>query len=132
MNNRLHNATNPYQGTAKKVLCVCSAGLLRSPTTAKVLAEEYGYNTRSCGADPSFALIPLDQVLVHWADEIVCMDEGQKLVVEGLLALLDEDKDVLVLNLPDRYGYNDPELVGLIKKYYNDYLTIYQQKVGGA
>lgn len=28
--NAMGNAANPYQGNYKKVLCVCSAGLLRS------------------------------------------------------------------------------------------------------
>ncbi len=35
--NRWGNIDNPYQGSAKKVLCVCSAGMLRSPTAANVL-----------------------------------------------------------------------------------------------
>jgi predicted protein tyrosine phosphatase len=31
--NRLGNCKNYHQGKFKRVLCVCSAGLLRSPTT---------------------------------------------------------------------------------------------------
>ena len=77
MNNRLYNCKNPYQGDAKKVLCVCSAGLLRSPTAAVVLNREYGYNTRACGTEVGHALIPLDETLMHWADEIVVMDRDQ-------------------------------------------------------
>ena len=38
--NRLANTQNKYQGKYKKVLCVCSAGLLRSPTAALVLSQE--------------------------------------------------------------------------------------------
>ena len=121
MNNRMHNCTNPYQGKDKKVLCVCSAGLLRSPTAAKVLGEKYGYNTRSCGVDTGHALIPIDDVLVMWADEIVCMDRQQLGVVTNYLKRLGrEDKDITVLGIPDSYEYNDPELQALILKQYAD------------
>ena len=83
--NRLFNCSNPYQGKAKKVLCVCSAELLRSPTAAVILQQEYGYNTRAVGVEDSFALIPIDDVLIEWADEIVCADIDHVDVVKKLL-----------------------------------------------
>ena len=113
MNNRLHNCTNPYQGDTKKVLCVCSAGLLRSPTAAVVLNREYGYNTRACGIEPSFALIPFDEVLAHWADEIVVMEPYQV----GLVPERYKDK-VLCLNIRDSFEYMNEELQRQIKEKY--------------
>jgi len=59
--NALHNCTNPHQGTSKKILTVCSGGLLRSPTLANVLHKNYNYNTRSCGVH-DYALIQFDEV----------------------------------------------------------------------
>ena len=56
--NRMWNVSNPWQGDAKRVLCVCSAGLLRSPTAAKVLYDEYGYNTRAAGLATDCSDIP--------------------------------------------------------------------------
>lgn len=51
--NRIANASNKFQGSYKRVLCVCSAGLLRSPTAALVLSKDpYNFNTRACGAVP--------------------------------------------------------------------------------
>lgn len=111
--NALHNVNNPYQGTAKKVLCVCSAGLLRSPTAAVVLQQKYGYNTRSCGIH-DYALIQYDEVLEHWADEIV--------VVNGNLALdfnFPKDK-LIVLDIPDMYDYMNPELQNIIIEQYEN------------
>lgn len=76
--NRLDNARNEFQGEYKRVLCVCSAGLLRSPTTAVVLSSEpYNFNTRAAGLVREFALVPVDKVLLFWADEIVCMTADQ-------------------------------------------------------
>ena len=123
MNNRLYNCKNPYQGSAKKVLCVCSAGLLRSPTTAVVLQREYGYNTRAAGIDAGHALIPLDSVLLEWADEIVCMDERQAL---GIRDIADRDGVIItgvrVLNVPDSYAYMDEKLQELILERYAEAL----------
>ena len=76
--NQIHNVKNEHQGDRKKVLCVCSAGLLRSPTVAHLLNQKYGYNTRACGTDISYALIPISEALIYWADEIVCVDPFEK------------------------------------------------------
>ena len=111
MNNRFWNAKNPYQGDAKKVLCVCSAGLLRSPTAAVVLANPpFNYNTRAAGIDKDFALIPVDEVLIEWADEIVCMSLDQQMALEEMT-----DKPVHNLDIADDYERMNPTLVKLIK-----------------
>lgn len=114
--NRLHNCTNPYQGKAKRVLCLCSAGLLRSPTAAVVLQEEFGHNTRAAGVSKEYALIEMDEVLLNWADEIVAVE--QSIADKVPEAFLDKLK---VLNVPDRYGYMDPELQKIIYNQYTNY-----------
>lgn len=125
--NRLHNVSNHYQGSYKRVLCVCSAGLLRSPTTAWVLGQEpYSYNTRAAGLDTEHALIPVDTVLLSWADEIVCMsNEQQEHIIELLLknVLGGKDKRVINLQIPDKYAYRDAELVELVKSRYGEPLS---------
>ena len=118
--NRLANSSNKYQGKYKRVLCVCSAGILRSPTAAWVLSQEpYNFNTRACGITEEFALVPIDEVLVHWSDQIVCMDENQ---AAGVREFFDEDDDtpIVVLNIDDVYGYRDPDLIEEIKRKYDE------------
>jgi predicted protein tyrosine phosphatase len=113
--------SNKYQGRYKRVLCVCSRGLLRSPTTAVVLAGEgYGFNTRSCGIDHR-ALIQVNSVLIQWADEVVCMEEHHAKVVRSLTADLGTFgyQSVIVLGIRDQYAYRDEELVKLIKEKYD-------------
>ena len=114
--NQLANVKNPYQGDDRKVLCVCSAGLLRSPTMAKVFAEEFGYNTRSAGVSEDFALIPVSEALISWADEIVCAGAAHCHEIESQYDI--GDKPMYSLNIPDSYSYNDAELVELIKSAY--------------
>jgi len=119
MNNRLHNCTNPNQGSYKKVLCVCSAGLLRSPTAANVLHTEFGFNTRAVGVDKGHALIPLDSVHLAWADEVVCMEEEHTPFIHTL-STNDEIPlpKITVLNIPDMFGYMDKELQEMILLFY--------------
>lgn len=119
--NRVQNARNNNQGSAKKVLCVCSAGLLRSPTAAVVLAQEYGYNTRAVGIIEDYALIVLDNVLIAWADEIVFMDEHHYRNAQFLFDKFPWDKiKTRVLDIPDCYGYMQPELQeAILNKYKN-------------
>lgn len=112
--NRLHNITNPYQGQAKKVLCVCSAGLLRSPTAAVVLQREYGFNTRAVGLTKEYALISVDDVLLKWADEVVVMESWMYQELESNPNI---DK-LICLSIPDRFAYMDSKLQTMIKEAY--------------
>lgn len=115
--NRMGNAKNEYQTKVKKVLCVCSAGLLRSPTMAVVLSQEpYNYNTRAAGITKEYALIAVDDVLLHWADEVVVAEEWMAMELENC------KKPVKCLNIPDQYEYRHPELIQLIKERYNESL----------
>lgn len=114
--NRLHNCTNPYQGKTKKVLCLCSAGLLRSPTAAVVLQREFGYNTRAAGVSKDYALIEMDDVLLTWADEIVAVEQR----VADKIPEIFLDK-VKVLAIPDMYGYMDLPLQEAILEQYKNY-----------
>ena len=112
--NRLANVHNKYQGKHKRVLCVCSAGLLRSPTAAIVLASEpFNFNTRAAGLTPEFALIPVDEVLLEWADEVVCMERW-------MVDKLETEKPIICLDIEDSYEYRNPDLMRLVKERYLD------------
>lgn len=113
--NRLHNCTNPHQGKAKRVLCLCSAGLLRSPTTAVVLQREFGYNTRAAGVSEEYALIEMDDVLLNWADEIVAVEPSIADKVPD-----DFKYKLTILNVPDMFGYMAPELQKIILEQYRN------------
>ena len=106
--NAFHNCKNPFQGSEKRILTVCSAGLLRSPTLAWLLGQ-YNYNTRSCGVH-DYALIQLDDVLIHWADIIIFVHPD----------IADEfdinHNNILIFNVPDQYDYKQPELLKILKQ----------------
>lgn len=115
LRNRIHNSGNPYQGNFPRVLCVCSAGLLRSPTLAWVLSQEpFNCNTRAAGSEPDFALVPVDEVLISWADHIVFVNESNERSVKKQFSL--DGKQTTTLNVPDSFSFRDPSLVEAIKK----------------
>ncbi len=110
--NQLTNINNPYQKKAKKVLCVCSAALLRSPTLASVLDKELGYNTRAVGTAENFALIPISEALIYWADEIVFVDSDcmDYMDIDTKEELKNTEAKIIVLDIPDVYNGGTEEL----------------------
>ena len=119
----IDNARNRFGREGfKTVLCVCSAGLLRSPTAAKVLQQEpYSFNTRSCGVE-GYALIPLSAPLIEWADAIVCMGKANdhEALVRVHSYFVKRPKPIISLDIPDKFCYSDPELIKLIKERFDD------------
>ena len=129
--NALHNVTNPYQGKEKRVLCLCSAGILRSPSCAIVLNGKYGYNTRSAGVT-DYALVPVSVALLFWADEILCVEQGvsdtlfwdiehrvqQNLWSEDVASSV--KNKIITLDIPDIYEYMNPTLQRIIIEQYEE------------
>lgn len=125
--NQLANARNPFQGDDLKVLCVCSAGLLRSPTLARFLTSKYGYNTRAVGTSQEFALIPISKALILWADRIIFVDQEAYDEIESDFNQFLADysapfynPNVAIMNIPDEYEYNDDRLVKAIEEQYDE------------
>ena len=114
--------SNSYQGDYKRVLTVCSANMLRSPTMAVVLSmPPYDYNTRSAGTH-SFALVPVTEDLLMWADEVVCADTEHALIIRDKLMEYQLDKPIVNLRIPDNYEYRNPELIMMIRRRYDEIL----------
>ena len=110
--------SNSFQGDYKRVLTVCSANMLRSPTIAHILsADPYNFNTRSAGTEP-YALIPVTEDLLMWADEVVCADTEHALWIRNKMMAWMIDKPIIDLQIPDNYEYRNPELIEMIKERY--------------
>jgi predicted protein tyrosine phosphatase len=123
--NQLGVVFNAYQGKHKKVLTVCSAGCLRSPTAAHILSSEpFNFNTRCAGTSEEYAIIPVTESLIIWADIILVMDEDQQRYINNMQNNLfnnldnwayDFDfKQVINLEIEDNYDYRNPKLVEIM------------------
>lgn len=128
--NRIHNSQNPHQrpDKFKRALCLCSAGLLRSPTLSYILQTKFSRNCRAAGVVPAFALIMVDDVLLSWADEVWCVSDTVK---QSLWAYAEQNKweeilahkTIITMDIPDQYEYMDDTLVKLITVRVNSILA---------
>jgi predicted protein tyrosine phosphatase len=101
---------NRYQGDAVKALFVCSAGILRSPTAALHFAKTKGWNTRAVGDNKEFALIPVSEALMRWADIVFVMTADQRFHLKTNFGESLNEK-VFVLNIEDDFAFMEPDLV---------------------
>jgi predicted protein tyrosine phosphatase len=103
---------NPYQGSDKKVLFVCSMGILRSATGARIYARKY--NTR-CAGTHAEALVPVTKLLLNWADQIVFVHQkNYDALVQEYFAtdfLFELQEKSVVLNIPDVYEHMHPQII---------------------
>ena len=124
--NQLGVLFNAYQGKYKKVLTVCSAGCLRSPTAAHILSSEpWNFNTRCAGVSTEYAIIPVTDALIVWADIILVMDSDQQTLINQMQERMFRDMDnwsldyrfkqVINLEIEDEYDYRNPHLVRIMQ-----------------
>ena len=108
---------NKYQGNDKKVLFVCSAGILRSATAARLYSHVH--NTRCAGSE-DYALIPVTPDLLLWADQVVFVNEENYLSIVRRFDLDTFEVDVVILNIPDNYNHMEAGLVELFNSQYEE------------
>jgi predicted protein tyrosine phosphatase len=101
--------SNDSQTNSTRLLFVCSAGMLRSPTAANA-ATSLGYNSRACGSH-NYALIPLSVNLINWANAIIFVKEENLLEALETFEGTGYNDDILtksqIWNLPDIYNWGD-------------------------
>jgi len=125
--NQLGVIFNAFQGKHKKVLTVCSAGCLRSPTAAHILSgHPWNFNTRCAGTSAEYAIVPVTEALIVWADVILVMDEWQQRHINEMQNVLAtaygafEYKQVINLDIPDNYEYRDPRLLKIMNEKFEE------------
>ena len=110
--------SNPYQGDDRKVLFVCSAGILRSATAARIYAKKH--NTR-CAGSHNYALIPVTSDLLLWANEVVFVNPENFEITNKHFKLDEFPCQVMVLEIPDQYEHMHPKLIEAFKEQYEDF-----------
>ena len=133
--NQLGVIFNAYQGKHRKVLTVCSAGCLRSPTAAHILSSPpWNFNTRCAGTSEEYAIVPVTEALVVWADVILVMDQFQwkfimdmqnKMFNETQLSMHEfEFKPIHNLEIEDEFDYRNPKLVEIMTEKFKELFPI--------
>lgn len=98
-----------------RVLFVCSRNRLRSPTAEAVFGGMPSVETDSAGLAPDAEAV-LDAAQVDWADLVVVMERQHKARLVQKFGARLKGKRVVCVDIPDRYGYMQPELVALLER----------------
>jgi len=106
----------------KKLLFICSENLNRSPTAESLFKNNKKFKARSAGLG-ILAPTQISTGLINWADIIFVMDEKYDNHKSRLLKRFPNSEDkIKILNIPDIYPRNDPELVDRLKQRLKSYL----------
>ncbi len=108
-------------GFTVRLLFICSQNKLRSPTAEQVFAAVDGIEVLSAGTNHG-SEVPVSVDLIEWADIIFAMEtEHKRKLVQRFSPQL-RGKPLVVLAIPDHYGYMDPTLVSLLVQKTKRYL----------
>jgi predicted protein tyrosine phosphatase len=92
------------------VLFICSRNQWRSPTAEQLFRSDPRLAVRSAGTSSS-ARRRVDASDIAWADVVIVMEGRHKAqLLQGFRGAL-ANKTIHVLDIPDDYGFMDPELV---------------------
>lgn len=100
-------------------LFVCNANMNRSATGEHV-ARSLGFIADSVGSRPDLLVgRPLTKEAIEACQRIACMENHHR---EAVLKLApDRGSDIDVLQIPDAFGYGNPELVRLLTAYVREF-----------
>ncbi|PYK09479.1 MAG: phosphotyrosine protein phosphatase [Verrucomicrobia bacterium] len=98
----------------KRVLFVCSRNRLRSPTAEQIFSEHPHMECASAGTNND-ADNPLTPELEEWADVIFVMEKAHRNKLSSKFKRNLGGKRVICLDIPDDYGFMDPDLIRLLK-----------------
>ena len=100
-----------------KVLFVCNQNQNRSKTAEEIFKSKF--ETKSAGL---YNLKPVSEKQLSWADVVIVMEEEQRSEIAKRFPKQYMLKRILSLNVPDRYSYNQPELIEALKNKVNELL----------
>lgn len=106
----------------KHLLFVCAGGLDRSPTAVDLFKNSKKYEAKSIGIQPLISA-PITRQALEWADYIFVMEHEHKVFILENFPLIIKDKpEIIVLNVPNEYTRNNPELERILRIKLNRWL----------
>ena len=104
-----------------KVLFVCSRNRRRSPTAEVLFSSHPGIEVASAGTSPDAETV-VSADLIEGAEVIFAMESVHKRKLSQRFARLLRTRRVIVLGIPDNYGYMDNQLIASLKDAVTPYL----------
>jgi predicted protein tyrosine phosphatase len=97
-----------------KILFICGKNRRRSPSAEEIFSGMDGIVVSSAGTSVE-AECPVSADLLEWADRVFVMEQSQRRYLNAHFSQSLRDKKIVCLNIPDRYGYMQPELVMVLR-----------------
>lgn len=92
------------------ILFICSRNQWRSPTAEAIYKNRADLNVKSAGTSAS-AKNKLTAKTILWSDIIFVMEKKHKeRMIENFPQEV-EEKNIIILDIPDEYQFMDPELI---------------------
>jgi predicted protein tyrosine phosphatase len=107
--------------TTLRVLFICEANCLRSPTAEAVFRGYPGVEAKSAGVGKA-ATVPVSAELLEWADLIFVMEKRHRNIIHARFKEIYQRKRIICLYIPDEFEFMDPELVSLLEEKVTPYL----------
>jgi predicted protein tyrosine phosphatase len=98
-----------------RALFICSRNRLRSPTAEQVFSSWIDVETDSAGLAPD-AVTPLTVDQIEWAEVLFVMERRHKVKLIRTFGRYLNGKRIVCLDIPDRYGFMDPELIVVLER----------------
>lgn len=92
------------------VIFICNQNQNRSKTAEEIFQNVF--NTKSAGL---FNDEPVTAKQLAWADTIMVMEEAQRKEIAKRFPKQYLEKQILNLDIPDIYKYNQPELIKILR-----------------
>lgn len=101
----------------KQFLFICSNCSVRAPTAEELFEDSDEVEARSAGLFPLRDSHKITNQLIRWASTIFVMDEKNEFQKTQLLQRFPdaEDKEIVVLNIPNIFSRNNLELERLLR-----------------
>ncbi len=97
-----------------RLLFICSRNRWRSRTAEELYQNFAGYTAKSAGTEPG-SHQRVTEGLIGWADVIFVMEAKHRDYFRDKFPEAMAGKKVICLRIPDDYGFNDPDLIDLLK-----------------
>jgi predicted protein tyrosine phosphatase/ketosteroid isomerase-like protein len=97
-----------------KVLLVCGRNQWRSPTAERIYRDDARLDVRSAGVSKSGGH-ELSDADLDWADLVLVMERRYMARIRASFGGRAGLPRIELLDIPDEYGYMDPELISLIR-----------------
>jgi len=92
------------------ILFVCSRNKWRSATAETIYQNHPIHQVKSAGTATS-ARIKINAKMISWADLIFVMEKRHKQILNENFSVELEEKEMIVLDIPDDYQYMEEDLI---------------------